>query len=272
MGVLSGAGEEERLQGAPRCLFIRMSLENARIQDKELCRVASSPDKTAQAHSFGILETEAAAAPAEELIPSRGGHRYASYWLLRAGVDSQAFCYPYEELRIAATFCAADLQVYRNIQLPESELRTFDLASPANELVTGWWKGRRLCLDEFLASAGESDGASFTLDGLLRRAWGLDFHAKPVRFLQALKDMKDFPSILHLTAWKLEAWSVLPAGTQTAMSLGWIANYLCSSCRAFPQGCELRRSTGSSCSGEQEIEAKKRNLGKEGPGNAELNK
>ena len=104
------------------------------------------------------------------------------------------------------------------------------------------------------------------------RAWGLDPKAAPFRFLQALKDMKDFPSSLHLTAWQLGARPVLLAGTQTAMSFGWVANYLSSFCRAFPQKCELRRGIESSSSDEQEIEAKKRKLGKAGSGNVELNK
>ena len=60
---------------------------------------------------------------------------------------------------MAATLCAAELQVSREIQLPEIELRIFNLAIPAYELVTGWRKGRRLGLLKFLASAGKSNGA-----------------------------------------------------------------------------------------------------------------
>ena len=40
----------------------------------------------------------------------------------------------------------------------------------------------------------------------------------------------------------------LLAGTQTSVSLGWIANYLFSFCRAFARKCELRRSVESSSS------------------------
>ena len=117
MDVLSIAHEDEPLRGAPRRLYIRMSLENARVQDKELCRLATSPDKAEQTQAFAILEAEAAAAPPKELIPSCWGRRNASYWLMRTEVDSQAYSYASEELHIAATFCAAELQVSRGIQL-----------------------------------------------------------------------------------------------------------------------------------------------------------
>ena len=40
-----------------------MSLGNARAQDAELSRLASSPDRAEQHQAYGILDTEAAAAP-----------------------------------------------------------------------------------------------------------------------------------------------------------------------------------------------------------------
>ena len=168
MDVLSIAREKEPHKGAPRCLYIRMSLENARIQQKEICRLASYPDKAEQTQAFAILDSEAPAAPPKEQTPPLWGHQNASYWLLRAGAGMQAFRYSAGELHIAATFCATELQVSRNIQLPELELDTFDLASSANELVTGWWRGRQLGLVKFLASAGKSNGATFTLNRLFR--------------------------------------------------------------------------------------------------------
>ena len=88
MDVLSIAHEDDPLKGAPRRLFIRTSLEDVRIQDKEPCRLASSPDEKEQTQVFATLEPEAAAAPPKELIPSRWGRQNASFWLLRAEVGS----------------------------------------------------------------------------------------------------------------------------------------------------------------------------------------
>ena len=84
-------------------------------------------------------------------IPACWGQPNASYWPLRTDVDSQASAYSSDELFIAATLCAAGLQASREIQLPELEIRVFDLVIPDNELVTGWRKGRRLGLIKFLA-------------------------------------------------------------------------------------------------------------------------
>ena len=44
MADLCSIAHDEPLAGDPRRLSIRVSLENARIQDKELCRLAWSPD------------------------------------------------------------------------------------------------------------------------------------------------------------------------------------------------------------------------------------
>ena len=114
-----------------------MSLERARVQDVELSRLAASPDRAEQHSAYGVLETGAAAAPPKEQIPACWGRPNASYWLLRADADSQAFNYSTEELHIAATLCAAELQVSRKIEATGLELRIFNLAISANELVTG---------------------------------------------------------------------------------------------------------------------------------------
>ena len=79
MTDLCSIAHEEPRAGAPRCLCIRVSLENARIQDKELCRLASSPDRAEHTQAIAILEPEAAAAPPKELIPTCWGRQNASY-------------------------------------------------------------------------------------------------------------------------------------------------------------------------------------------------
>ena len=65
---------------------------------------------------IAILESEAAAAPKKELIPPRWGRQNASYWLKHTEADSQAFSYISEELHIAVVFCAAELQVSRDLR------------------------------------------------------------------------------------------------------------------------------------------------------------
>ena len=70
MTDLCSIAHEEPLAGAPRCLCIRVSLGNARIQDKELCRLASPPDRAEHTQAIATLEPDAAAAPPKELIPT----------------------------------------------------------------------------------------------------------------------------------------------------------------------------------------------------------
>ena len=105
--------------GAPRFIFIRASLETAKLQDKELRRLATSPDRAENQQAIAILEPEAATAPEKELIPPRWDHPNASYWLKRTEADSQAFVYSSEELHVAAVFCAAELQVSRELKIPD---------------------------------------------------------------------------------------------------------------------------------------------------------
>ena len=98
-----------------------------------------------------------------------------------------------------------------------SELHAFSIVTSANELATGWWKGRQLGLVKFLAIAANSNGAWG------RRAWGLEPRATPTRYC------------LHLAAWKLGERPVLLSGTQAAMSLGRTTNYLFSFCCVLPE-------------------------------------
>ena len=106
---------EELLRGAPCRAFLRMSLGRARVQAVELRRLATSPDRAEQHGAYGILETGAAAAPPKEQIPACWGRPNASYSLLRADVEPQAFKYTRVQLRAAASLCAAELQASREI-------------------------------------------------------------------------------------------------------------------------------------------------------------
>ena len=63
------AREYGPLAGAPRGIFFRASLGNARIPDQALCRLASPPDSAENAQAFAISEPEAAAALPKERIP-----------------------------------------------------------------------------------------------------------------------------------------------------------------------------------------------------------
>ena len=171
-----------------------------------------------------------------------------------------------------ATLCAAELQASREIQAPELELRIFKLVMSANGLVRGWRKGRQLGLIQFLAEAGKSNGSVYTYAWVFRRGWGLGPEATPARHLQAMKALKSFPPIIHLTYWEIGACPVLLAGTQTALSWGWIINYLYSFRRAFPQSCEFRRGREPSSSDGEEAKAKKRKLKEVGSEGSELPK
>ena len=88
--------------------------------------------------------------------------------------------YTSEEPNVAATLCAAGLQVSRKIQLPELELHIFNLMTCASELVTGWQMGR-----ELLAGAGKSNGAAFASNWAFCRGWGVGPEATPARYIQA---------------------------------------------------------------------------------------
>ena len=87
---------DELLLDTPRRVFLRMSWDRARIQDVEVSRLAASPDRAEQHQAYGALETEAAAAPPAKGTPACWDRPNASYWLLRADVDSQAFSYSTE--------------------------------------------------------------------------------------------------------------------------------------------------------------------------------
>ena len=172
----------------------------------ELSRLAASPDRAEQHSAYGVLETEAAAAPPEEQIPACWGRRMRAIGcpMLRADAPRrcadigcsapQSFNYSTEELRIAATLRAAELQVSRKIEATELELRIFNLAVLADGLVTGRRKGRQLGLIKLLAEAGKSSGAVYTLDWAPRRGRGIGPEATPARYSQAIKDLETFPS------------------------------------------------------------------------------
>ena len=119
--------ENVELPEAPRFLFSRVSLESAQLQDKELRRLAKSPDQADNQQTAAILQSGATAATEKELIPSRWGHPDASYWSLHTRADSRAFIYAQEELYIATAFCAAEFQVSRALPPPEIELYVFGL-------------------------------------------------------------------------------------------------------------------------------------------------
>ena len=257
------AVEKVELPEEPRFLFIRVSLESAQLQDRELRRLAKSTDPAGTQQAAAILQSEAIAAPEKEPAPSRWDHPNASYWLLHTKADSRALIYSEAELYIATVFCAAELQVLRDIKLPDLELIVLGLVSSANQPITGWRKGRQLGLVRFLADAAKHNGAIYSRNGVSRRAWGLDPQASLDNISRAIKDLSEFPSSLHLAAWEIGAWPVLATGTQTAMSLGWIIRYLFDFARAMPARCEFHHAAEASSSEEEEEQAKKRKIDQE---------
>ena len=179
---------------------------------------------------------------------------------MRTEADSQAFVYSSEGLHIAAVFCAAELQVSRELKTPDLDFHVFGLVASANELIAGRRQGRQLGLIKFLASAAKHNGATFTLSGVFRRASGLEPSASLGRILRAMKDVAGFPPSLHLAAWKIGAWPALMTGAQTTMSLGWIIRYLFDLYRALPEQCEFHHIAEDSSSEEELGEAKKRKI------------
>ena len=83
--------------------------------------------------------------------------------------------------------------------------------------------------------------------------------------------MKEFPSSLHLAAWKLGARPTLIAGTQTIMGLGWIIDYVFSFRRALRERCEIHHEVATTSSEEELGEAKKLKLEEAQFEEAELN-
>ena len=84
--------------------------------------------------------------------------------------------------------------------------------------------------------------------------------APPSDILRAIKDTAEFPSSLHLTAWKLGDWPALTTGAQTTVSLGWIFRYLFDFARALPERCKLHHAVEESSSKEEMEDAKKRKI------------
>ena len=236
-----------------------MSLDVAQSQDRELRRLAISTDPADSHQAMAILQSEANAVPEKELIAQYWGHPNASYWLLHTEADSDAFSYSKGDLNVSATFCAAEPQVSRKAQMRDLELRIFGLVNAANELIAGWWKGRQLGLARFLAAAARHNGAVFSPNGVSHRAWGLGPNAKLEDLVRAIRDLAQFPSSLHLTAWKLGAWPVLMTGAQTTISLGWVTRYLFDFARALPGRCEFHRTLAASSTEDEEL-SKKRKL------------
>ena len=103
----------------------------------------------------------------------------------------------------------------------------------------------------------------YSRNGVSRHAWGLDPRASLEDILRAIKDLSNFPSSLHLAAWKIGAWPVLMTGAQTAMSLGWVMRYLYDFARALPDRCEFHHAVEPSSSGEEPEDPKKRKIEQE---------
>ena len=85
------AVEKVELPTEPRFLFIRVSLEMAQLQFRELRRLAKLTDPADTQQDLALLQSEAIAAPEKELIPTCWDHPNASYRSLHAKADSRAF-------------------------------------------------------------------------------------------------------------------------------------------------------------------------------------
>ena len=91
--------------------------------------------------------------------------------------------------------------------------------------------GRLLGLVSFVATAAEAYGATFDGSPVKHDSWGLYRGAGQTRISEAFRDLRIFPSSLHLLAYKIGAWRVRLNGTLTNMSLGRTMRFLFQSMR-----------------------------------------
>ena len=153
-------------------------------------------------------------------------HTQASAMLWELNTISTSFEYSPDQLTVAATLATAELEASRGMDPSWVAQRIGGLLEAVNDKLVGFWQGRLVGGIRFLSSAAAFNGTTF--DGALVRqeGWGLVMESDIARMWQAYRDMADFPSSLHLLAWRIGAWPMKLTGTLTEMPLGWAINYL----------------------------------------------
>ena len=131
---------------------------------------------------------------------TRRGRSDAKFWLWNVQVDESSFGYTEKQLAIAATLAAAEFQVKMSFPFDSIKLSLCPFLAEANEQLVGYWEGRLLGLISFLATAAQAQGLKMEDNLVKYTSWGLRKQSSYPRTLQALADMRTFPSSLHLLA------------------------------------------------------------------------
>ena len=217
-------------------------------------------------------------APRRQQLPQKGPYRRAGAARTRAfgsntrrRIPKRTFTPPKSctlprPFVLRSSSCPAK-SVYRKWSSASSPLRPQRMSSPR-----GGGKGASPALSNFRRARPRTTELLAPLTGHTAELGVGKPGATPDRILQAMKDVKEFPSSLHLAAWEIGAWPALLAATQAAMSLGWVINFPPSFCQSLPERRDFHCNMPESSSEEEPGEAKKRKLEDEQSGAEEPDK
>ena len=216
-------------------MLLRANLQSATEKDTELKNWARSANPADIDKAIGKLN-EMKEKPQYLQLPiiQQFGHGQADYWLRQAQTNDESLRYTEEQLMFAGALVAAEFQMSRDYALDDIELNISPMLVAANDHVVGYWQGSLRGAISFLAEAGKAQGLKNDDVLVAREGWGLYTESDALRAAQALRDLRQFPSSLHLLAYRLGAWEVRLQGTQTAMSAAWILSYLFSFATKIP--------------------------------------
>ena len=144
------------------------------------------------------------------------------------GACKEAFAYHEKQLLAAATLGAAEFEASRSFSLSSVEEDAPKVLIATNSEIAGWWRGSRLGIISILREAATARGVTVGGNFAPHQGSGVYPAASPQRIIRALTDIFSSPSSLHSFAWNVGAWPVKMLGAQTAISSGWIMNYLIS--------------------------------------------
>ena len=123
-------GQSER----PRRVLIRASLEQGREAcDVELKRLERSPEAADSAEAHHLVKAIALPASPDTVASVQDwDHANASFWLRASEARKEAFAYNHEMLLVAASVCAAELEVRRSYPVSLMEEHISKLLTAAN--------------------------------------------------------------------------------------------------------------------------------------------
>ena len=206
---------------------MRASLDQASTLDAQLKKWARSNDQNDMyAVRLTLKETGDAASGAYCLDIAQWGHRNAEYSLWNVEADNDSYRYNPEQPATTFTLATAESSFTRAYSQRLGGLHIFEISIATNYRVAGYWEGRQLGLISFLAEAGKAFGVTIKNKFVAHTGWGVFPGAPQARISAAFQDVRSFRSSVHAPAYKVGAWRVRQQDTQTAMSLGWVINFL----------------------------------------------